>query len=198
MIVNVLVEGLLDEAVARRIIEHSGHEFGVAYGKKGWTYIEQRVASFDRSVTDQALLTLFDLMDTGYQCAAEVVASWLPTPRRNSLLRVVVREIESWILADRDAAAQFLNVALQKLPHNPEELADPKQALINIARTSRSKAIREALVPGKGMSSSEGPLYSSELGRFIADTWSPNAAAEFSPSLAKCMLRLKNLNSRHA
>jgi len=193
MIINVLVEGTLDEAVARRLIRYSGHEFGVAYGKKGWTYIAQRIASFDQGVTDQALLILVDLMDTGLQCPDEVVGAWLPNRRKNSLLRVVVREIESWVLADRSSTAVFLNVALQKMPHFPEELSDPKQALINIARNSRSKSIRTALVPADNFSSSEGPLYSSELIRFVSTVWSPEQAAESSISLRKCMFRLAEL-----
>lgn len=195
MIVNVLVEGTLDEAVARRLISHTGHEFGIAYGKKGWTYIEKRIAAFNQSVTDQALLTLVDLMDTGYSCPSEVVHQWLPKRHKNSLLRVVVQEIEAWVLADRTSTASFLNVAVQKMPYNPEDLPDPKQALINIARGSRSKSIRSALVPNSQFSSSEGPLYSSELIRFVTSDWSPTDAALSSESLKKCIARLSQLGS---
>lgn len=193
MIVNMLVEGVVDEAVARRLIAHCGHESGIAYGKRGWRYIEQRVASFNAAVGSQPLLTLVDLMDTGIGCAPKVVATWLPHRRPNSVLRVVVREIESWVLADRRAVAAFLDVALQKVPLRPEALTDPKRSLVNLARHSRTRAIREALVPRANYAASEGPLYSSELCRFIATVWSPDAAATCSASLAKCVRRLNEL-----
>lgn len=198
MILNILVEGYVDEAIARRLIHVSGNEAGVAYGKKGWTYIQQKVAAFNRTCGAQGLLTLVDLMDTKRECPAEVLKEWLPHCDEKHVFRVVVREVESWILADRSGLAGFLNIPPAKLSFDPELEADPKQTLINLARGSRSKAIRDALVPKNGQSASEGPLYSSELIRFVAEKWDPLAAQANSASLAKCLVRLVELEARAA
>jgi hypothetical protein len=194
MRVNVLVEGHVDEAVARKLIEVSGHDAGLAYGRKGWTYIRDRVVAFDRSCSTEALFTIVDFMDTKLACPPSVVRAWLP--QRDSekhLFRVVVREIESWIMADREGMANFLKVPISKLPHNPEGEVDPKQILINLARTSRSRAIREALVPGLNKSASEGPLYTSEMVRFVQESWDPAAARVIAPSLDKTLVRLAQI-----
>ena len=52
-----------------------------------------------------------------------------------------------WLLGDRSAISEFLGVPLSKVPTSPEQLADPKQVLINLARRSRKKAVRQDMVP---------------------------------------------------
>lgn len=193
MRVNLLVEGYVDEAVGRRLLDVCGHEAGATYGKKGWTYIQQKVQAFDKSCAAQGLLTLVDSMDTGLDCAPSIIRAWIPRRSHKHIFRLVTREIESWILADREAIASFLGVSLAKIPHHPELLPDPKQALINLARGSRRKAIRDALVPVQGYSASEGPLYSSEMGKFVAETWRPEEATANAASLEKCIARLREL-----
>lgn len=193
MRVNVLVEGNVDDAIARKIIEVTGHEAGLGFGKKGWTYIRDRVATFDRACRVDGLCTLVDFMDTQMACAPSVVREWLPNRDENHIFRVVVNEIESWVMADRAGVAGFLNVPLSKIPHNPEGEPDPKLTLINLARTSRSRAVREALVPRVGKSASEGPLYTSELVRFVQNSWDPLAARVVAPSLDRALDRLAAL-----
>ena len=192
MIFNILIEGHIDEAVARKILNFSGHESGVAYGKKGWTYIHKKIAAFDRSCSAQGLLTLVDLMDTRLACPATVVDEWLPSAHINHVFRIVVREIESWVLADRENIASFLNIPVAKLLFDPDAQVDPKQTLINLARGSRTKVIRNSLVPEAGRSASEGPLYTSEIVRFVTEYWDPSSAREHSKSLASCLSKLQN------
>lgn len=194
MRMNLLVEGLLDEAIAVSLLSHTGHETGVTFGKKGWTYIERRVQAFDRACGSDGLLTLVDFMDTKMNCPATILDTWIPNRNPRHLFRVVIREIESWILADRAAIADFLRVPLAKVPTQPELLVDPKLTLINLARTSRSRSIRTGLVPREGYAASEGPLYSSEMTRFVNDHWSAPVAALQSASLSKCIERLRQLH----
>lgn len=196
MYFNLLVEGYVDEAIAQRLLQDCGHEAGITYGKKGWNYIEQRIRSFDRAAGVQGLLTLVDFMDTGKGCPPAVVRDWLPQRAATHIFRVAVREIESWILADRKGVARFLNVPVVKIPRDVEALADPKQALVNLARSSRSKMIREALVPRTGYTAVEGPLYSSEVARFVRLSWSPAAAQLQSDSLHRCINQLLELHDR--
>ena len=194
MYFNLLVEGYVDEALAKKVISSCGHcHSGVTYGIKGWTYIQAKAKSFDQTCFGVGLLTLVDLMDTKEECPSVVLNDWVPNRNPLHIFRVVIREAESWILADRESIAEFLAVPLVKIPASPEELDDPKRSLINLARTSRKKAIREALVPRDGTSASEGPLYSSEITKYIEEQWDPQRASAHASSLAKSILRLRQV-----
>jgi len=191
MIVDALVEGLIDEAVARRIIVSSGHNFGICYGKKGIGYIQQKIQKFNASAPRGVMLTLVDFMDTRLGCPPEVLCNWLPQRHPNMIFRVVVREIESWLLADCDNFADFLHVPKNRIPTNPEQLNDPKQTVVNLARHSRSKHIRDALIPGCATSAPVGTLYTSEMISFIQTRWDVRVARRNAPSLNRCMNQLE-------
>ena len=61
-------------------------------------------------------------------------------------------------MADRESIASFLAVSIAKVPQHPNLDPNSKQTLINIARTSRSKNIREDLVPRQGSGAKVGPF----------------------------------------
>lgn len=196
-IISYLVEGEIDEAAAIQIIKIAGHEVGIPYGKKGCSYIERKIAQFNQTAQEICYLALVDFMDTkNFECPAEVISAWLPHRNNLMIFRVVVREIESWLMADRENLAKFLNINIEKVPLHPEVENDPKQKLVNLARGSRSSKIRNAFVPEKGSTAQVGKLYTLEIKRFISDFWNLNNARENSPSLDKCLLRLENLNIR--
>jgi hypothetical protein len=192
-IVNALVEGTLDEAVALRIIEATGHTAGICYGKRGSDYIRRKIRSFNQTARSSYYLTLVDFMGTRLSCPPDVVAQWLPGPQPRMLFRVVVRELESWLLADREHLAEFLRVSVDKLPLNPEQVDDPKQLLVNLARHSRSARIRSALTPEPHSTALVGKLYNSELRLFIHESWDVDSARKNSLSLDRCLLRLRAL-----
>jgi hypothetical protein len=192
-IVNLLVEGEIDETVAHKLVLEVGHQVGVCYGKKGCPYIKSKIRDFNKSAQNIYYLALVDFMDTGYKCPSEVISNWLPHKNELMCFRVVVREIESWIMADRKSLAEFLNVSIEKIPLNPENENDPKQTLVNIARGSRSSKIISALVPEQNSTAQVGKLYTSEIKRFISDFWDTNSARINSPSLDKCLKRLEEI-----
>jgi len=192
-VVNLLVEGEIDEVVANKIVCELGHQVGTCYGKKGSVYIKNKIADFNKSAQNICYLVLVDFMDTGYDCPPEVISNWLPHKNNLMIFRTVVREIESWILADRKNIAKFLNVNLEKIPTHPESENDPKQKLVNIARNSRSSKIRSSLVPEQNSTAQVGKLYTSEIKRFVSEFWDIKAARKNSPSLDKCFKRLKEI-----
>jgi hypothetical protein len=194
MLIDALVEGPLDEAVARRLVTYAGHAFGTCYGKKGAGYIRDKLAGFDmRARYGAPLLTLVDFMDTGLDCPPAVVSAWLPQRAYRHLVRAVVPEIESWLLADRIGVSAFLGISKGLIPRDPEIIPDPKQTLINLARRCRSRKRREALVPCPNASANTGPGYAAEMQKFVANSWDITAASQFAPSLAKCLVRLREL-----
>ena len=144
----VVVEGSVDEAVLLRLAEVVGGTIGPVYGRRGKQYIRGRIAGFNQAAWQEPWLVLVDL--DNYDCAPLLLGDWLPSPASHMLLRVAVREVESWLLADRQAMAGFLAVSTALMPRAPEALADPKLELVNLAKRSRRRAIRQDIVPRPG------------------------------------------------
>jgi hypothetical protein len=82
---------------------------------------------------------------------------------------------------------------VQRLPDNPESIADPKHLMVELARHSTSFAIRRAMIPEERSGRREGPEYSTYLRRFIDEAWNPERAARHAPSLRKAIERLREL-----
>jgi len=193
MIIDALVEGMIDEAVARKIILTTGHAIGTCYGKRGIGYVRDKVKLFNRSAARGTMLVLVDFMDTSAECPPEAVSLYLPHPHPNIIFRVVVAEIESWLLADRFNLANFLCISQTLIPTSPEQVSDPKQSVVNLARGSRCKHIRDGLVPPPDATISVGKLYASELMLFVRDQWNLQNARRNAPSLDRCLNRLEML-----
>ncbi len=193
MVVDLLVEGVIDETAARKIVLACGHQPGQVFGKQGWQYIRDKLAGFNVRVRyGNPLLVMIDFMDTGLSCPPEI-RQWLPDASPRLLLRTVVREIESWLLADRQSIAEYLRISPSKIPSHPEQLPNPKQTLVNLARHSRRRRIKTDIVPPPGMSGSVGPGYTSRIQEFIQNYWDVHRAASAAPSLQRCLSRLQDL-----
>lgn len=108
------------------------------------------------------------------------------------LLRVAVRTIEAWLLADHEAIRGLLKRPQQVLHSNPEVHSEPKQELIQMARRG-PRPLPEALVPRAGDVASHGLGYNNALVEFVYRTWSPHRAAQRSSSLARTRQRLQEL-----
>jgi hypothetical protein len=112
------------------------------------------------------------------------------------LSRVAVRQVEAWLLSDRESIARFLSVPISRVPTDPESQTNPKQTMVNLAAKSKRKSIREDMVPRPGSGRSVGPAYTSTLIEFIqspAPIWRPKNAARNSESLRRCMRCLEQL-----
>lgn len=192
-IVNMLVEGELDEVVARRLIEYVQHEPGVCYGKSGYGDIKKKIRNFNQAAPYAFYLCLVDFMDTKFTCPSEVISDWLPHRHPNMVFRAVVRELESWLLADHENLARFLHISPVLVPLEPEAVSDPKREMVNLARRSRSSSIRSALVPEAKSTAIVGKLYSSSMSNFILNHWNISQAQQRAPSLDRCIFRLKEL-----
>jgi hypothetical protein len=166
--VILAVEDPLSEAVCRKILQLFNLKIAQVVGLQGNTFLQKNVVQLNRAGTPVFLLT--DL-DRSPLCPAAFLERWLPAKQRQPtlLLRVAVREIESWILAHRTACATFLGVALKHLPGNPDELPDLKLHIINISRKSSNRSIRAALVPAPRSTAQVGPQYNPELLPFVRE-----------------------------
>lgn len=190
--VSIAVEGLLDEAVATKLVRLNGGVPGAVYGKKGKSYLQSKLSGFSEAAKYAKWFIMTDL-DTDAECAPELIVRLHPSNRDHVCLRVAVHEVESWLLADRVRFAAYLSVSETRIPRNPDSIEDPKKCLISAARKSRKRNVREGLVPRPGSGRSEGDEYTTQLIQFVTEHWNPIEARENSDSLNRAILCLERL-----
>jgi hypothetical protein len=159
---------------------------GTLFHGRGYGFLKKNISGFNKASKGMPYLILTDL---DYRvCAPTLIKEWLPeTKNPNLIFRIAVREVESWVLADRSGFAKFLGISQKKVPVKPDELPDPKAHLINLARASRKRAIQEDIVPKQGSTAKQGPAYNERLVSFVKATWNPSTARQFSPSLERTL-----------
>jgi len=191
-LISAAVEGVTDIVVAQKLIEHVGADAGPLHNANGKSALRAKLPGYRASAQFKPWLVLVDL-DHSHTCPVALRADWIPEVPQRMCFRVVVRSVEAWLLADADGIARFLRVSKASVPRDPESLADPKAAVVNLAARSRSSDIRDGLVPRPGGGRAVGPLYTSTIARFVRDQWSIQQASAASTSLARairCMQRL--------
>lgn len=198
LIIRGAVEGIVDEAVFRRLVRAVRAEPGPVYGRNGKHSLLERLPGYNNAARFSPWLILVDL-DRDADCAPPFKVARLPNPSALMCFRVAVREVEAWLLADPERLANFLDVNQNLILRNPEEALDAKQAVVNLARRSRSLDIARDLVPREESGRAEGPAYASRLIEFVLDArhgWRPAVAARASESLSRCIRCLRRLVER--
>jgi len=193
--VSGAAEGMVDETVLRRLILEVALTPGPIYGGQGKAYLRKRIGGYNLAAWHSPWVVLTDL-DQEFECAPELRRAWLPSPAALMCFRIAVRQVESWLLADRERIAAFLGVSSTKVPSDPDAEPSAKIALVSLARSSRLRRIREGIVPRPGSGRAVGDTYASELMGFINGAWSPGAAAERSDSLRRCLTSLRELSAK--
>lgn len=188
----VAIEGATDEAIVRRVLGEIGHASMRLFVSGGKGALLNRLPSYNQAARHQPWLVLIDL-DHDAECAAAARRQWLASPSQGMCLRIAVREVESWLLADSESIARFLGVPRSRIPLDAEALDDPKQTLVDLARHSRRREIREAMVPRQASGRVVGQLYVSMINQFVANSWRPQIAAQHADSLRRFMLRVCDL-----
>lgn len=188
--IAIATEDQLSEAIAMRLVSEIRTPYYVTHKLRrgGFGYLRSKMDSWRQMAQHQVMMVLTDLDRA--DCLKEFRDQWLgtrPLPA-GLLLRVAVREVESWVLADHVAMRGLIGVK-GVLPVAPDELADPKQALLRLTRGA-SKEVREDLLKTVDGNLSPGLGYNARLTEWIDSAWSPHRAAERSPSLARARLRL--------
>ncbi|MCY1030136.1 hypothetical protein OV207_01605 [Corallococcus sp. BB11-1] len=165
---------------------------GTVYPMGGKAKLDAKLAGFNHAARNAPWFVLRDL-DQDAACAPALVKRLLPTPAKGMHLRIAVHQGESWLLADAERIATFLGVPVSSVPPAPDTIPNAKQALLNLARRSRSRELRAALVPAEGSTASVGKQYSTVVADFTRDAWRPAVAARRSDSLARCIRALESL-----
>jgi hypothetical protein len=198
VVISAAVEGLIDEAVVKRLIMEAGATVGPIYGKQGKKSLRAGINGYNNAGRHRPWIVLVDL-DQDADCAPNLCRAWISKKSLKLCFHVAVREVEAWLLSDRESIARFLSVAVSRVPIDPESEINPKQTMVNLAATSKRRDIREDMVPRPGSGRSVGPAYTSRLVEFVQSPeslWRPNHAARHSESLRRCMRCLEQLVQR--
>lgn len=144
----------------------------------------------------KAGIAVFVLTDLdSIRCAPDLIKRWVPMQGCHHnipagfLFRIAVREVESWLIADREELAAALDIPKTNFSPDPDSLEDPKAHLLDIIRKKGKRKIHRAMLPG--LNSRIGPEYNNVLSGFVMDYWDPERAAVRSASLRRALEALK-------
>jgi hypothetical protein len=192
VIVSAAVEGLVDEAVVQRLIDHAGGVPGPVYGKNGKHALRRHVRGYNNAARRAPWFVIVDL-NGEEECAPPLRQAWVPDAAPHLCFRVAVHAVEAWLLADRESMAGYLRIAAGRVPREPEGLEDPKRILVSLARASRLRDVREDMVPREGSGRSVGPAYTSRMMEYVRNAWRPAIAAGRAESLQRAIACLERL-----
>lgn len=193
MRINIAVEGFTDEIVVRQLLSYVGLECGLVRGRNGKADLIKQISNYNQAARFARWLVVVDL-DQDEDCAPAYIQILLPNPSQGMLLRIPVRAVEAWLMADRDRLAAYLGIAIENIPINPDQELNPKMIFISLAKRSRRTSLREDMVPRIGSGARVGPGYPSRIQEFVAQSrhrWRPEVAAEHSDSLKRCIQALE-------
>ncbi|MCP5052212.1 MAG: DUF4276 family protein [bacterium] len=181
----VFVEDNLSDTVVRELLRKSPNSFNITGSvTNGCDKIKKKIKSINESAKGMPFMVLVDL--DSEECAPTRIYTWLPKPKHpNLIFRVAVREIESWIMADADGFSRFLDINTALLPLDMDSVGDPKQFLIQLAKKSRIKELKNAIVPKPGSKAKVGPDYNGSLIGFVHEKWDVQRAIQRSDSLKR-------------
>ena len=190
---NLVFEDELSGFVMNKLIESFGNKYrvGNSYLGNGFGYIKKGIKGFNAASVYTPFFVLTDL-DTN-PCPVELMKSWLKpqTRHQNLIFRIAVREVEAWILSDREGFAKFTGVGIQNIPLNPDLENDPKQTLFNLVKKSPKRKIKEQILPRNELVKT-GPEYNDCLIEYVLDIWDIDRAIQSSDSLKRALNHLKN------
>lgn len=194
MLVNYATEGIIDAAVARKLLLDAGLEPGTPYTCGGKDELDLRLSKYNAAAKFGPWFILRD--QNSARCASDLVKKLITKPAALLCFRVVPREIEAWLMGDRHSLSKYLSVSEGTIPINPEAIAKPKQKMVWLATRSSRTSIRSEMIPRKNSGISVGPNYGGRLYEFIEHHWNPARAAANCPALSKARTRLRELHAK--
>lgn len=190
--VSLIAEGLLDERVLRQLLAQTAPHLhaGVCYGKRGRNWMDTNLVKYNQAAQTWPYVALADLEQE--ECPPELLRQWFPNGRHANLqARIAVRMVEAWLLADREGLAEFLGIAAHHIPQFPDQEANPKLVIVNLARRSRNRIIHEDLVPPPYSTGTVGRNYRGQLEKFVSERWQSERARVNSQSLQRAIHTLQ-------
>jgi hypothetical protein len=191
--INLVFEDVLSEAVLKQMLKQSQRPFSVGncLNQRGYGKIKKVISGLNHAAKGMPYLVLTDLDNA--ECPLVILSDWLTQPKHpNLLFRIAVKEVEAWLLAHREAFAEFLGISVDLIPADVDKISDPKQVLINLAKKSKKRELREGIVPDRNSTAKIGKDYNGQLIQFVNQSWQVASAQTNSRSLERAMNALIN------
>lgn len=189
---QIVIEDDLSLEVVRKIVFNTRNNFFIDRSwpdlnrnraSRGSGYIKTKINAFNNAAKHGYFIILTDL-DTK-ECAPEYIRDLLQVQKSEKLfLRIAVREVESWLIADRGNFARYLSVSKDIVSPDPESLPDPKEHIFQISKRSRKRTISRG-IPPVNKTARTGIEYNSLLITFVREYWDFRAAMKRSDSLRR-------------
>jgi hypothetical protein len=181
--VDLVVEDVLQAASVQKVVAlHATRvQLGYVYMKGGSGFIDKNIHRYAGAAAHKPFIVVRDL--DRVECAPIMALALLPHGVPPGLLLCIpVREVEAWFLADLESLRAYLGLPSLRVG-DPESIPHPKRFLVESARRSKKKSIRQGLVP-VGVAS-VGQLYNSTMLEYVESHWRVDKASERSPSLQR-------------
>ncbi len=177
------VEDAPSLALVRKVLNNTGRFCIVTeFPMSGFGYLKTKMREFNKLASKNVVVVVTDI-DNNAIDPSVFKQDWLNIPQNHGLIfELAIVEIESWIIADKSSFANYFSTSVHQIEET-DELTDPKRTLNELARSSRSRNIREAMVPSEG--AKIGPEYNITLIDFINNYWDETSARSNSESLEK-------------
>lgn len=174
-------------ALAKSLLSQTGGLGVAAYEKNASGFGEfVKVIPKMNQVAHTATAVLMLADGDQHACIVQQIKNWMPAhPAKGFMLRLAVREAESWILADSKGFGKFAEISPAIIPTQPDLLPNPKEALLALIGKSKRRILREEMLPRKRSSAPVGLGYVLHLTDFLENYWCIKRASEASPSLAR-------------
>lgn len=188
----IVAEDVLSLAVLKKVLLATGRAYDIfrEVNERGYGNIRKGIPKYLNASQGIRHVVLTDLDQAS--CAPGLRRDWgVATVPDGLQFRVAIRETEAWLLADRAGFAKFAKIDVKKVPAEPERLPDPKQALVNLVRSSRDRRLIAEIVPPQGSRVPIGPFYNERLSEFVRDHWDVSVAEAVAPSLLRTGKRLQ-------
>ena len=188
------VEGDVDEAVVRCLIEHIQAKTRAVYGRNGKSHLQRRLSGYNQAARFSPWIVLIN-KDRDAECAS-LRNLWLPDPSQYMCFRGRSHSEKHGSWPTGSALRGFLLSTSPEFQRTLKPYIHPKPAMVEIAKHSRRREIREDMVPRAGSGRVVGPAYTARLIEFVIGAkigWRPEVAAECSESLKRCLRCLRRL-----
>lgn len=195
VLVALVGEDELCTALGAALIEQSGQHTAIQLRQVagGAARLREKIDKMN-NVAENVMPVLMVADADQAPCPVTQRNSWLPAHAHPRLaLRLAVREAEAWVLADHEGFSTFAQISPAKLPDAPEEIFDPKQALLSLIRFSKRRDLRDEMLPSKHSASPIGLGYNTHLKEYVRRFWRADRALHRAPSLARAIPRVVNL-----
>lgn len=185
--VTLAVEDVLSEAVTKQLIADANPEMVIdqVIGRQGFGFLKNKLRALNHAAHNGIVSVMVADLDT-HECPERLRRNWFDLNLHpNLIFRVAVKEIEAWLLADAVGMSEFMGIPEGRIPSAVDQVENPKEVVVNLARRSRRASLRKALVPAVGSSSSVGLEYNDFMLEYTRSFWSLGRALERSGSLRR-------------